>query len=132
MTQERLSEYRSIVGIQLQFAQIGDSHKVIDMQEVLERWIAERLQEDIISALQEMQAHPVKDIICNMTLEEVRDYRIIQGNGMRFFCPDGFEARSGFEEWEKYQVEKAESFVSELLNRRLLDAIHPFIAIRIN
>jgi len=132
MNNKRLIEYRSMVGLQLQFAEAGDNHKVLEMQEVIEHWIAEMLRQDVVAALQEMNAHPLKPIPCNMTADEVSAYRRIQGDGMLFFCPDGFEGRKGLEEWKKYQVEKAEAFVSGLLEQRLLDAIRPFIVIKLN
>lgn len=132
MTEQRLAEYRSIVGLQLQFAQEGDNHKVVEMQEFLEKWIAEELREGVIAALQEMNAHPLKPIVCNMAADEIAAYRKIQGDGMLFFTEDGFEGRRGFEEWKRYQIEKAELFVGGLLEQRLLDAVRPFITMRVN
>jgi hypothetical protein len=132
MNEERLAEYRAMVGLQLQFMQEGDSDQVMKMQEGLERWIAERLQQDVVASLQEMRARPLKDIICNMTVDEVRAYRMIQGDGMRFFTDDGFQGRRGFEEWKRYQIEMAELFVGGLLEQRLLDAVRPFITMRVN
>jgi hypothetical protein len=132
MNAERLAEYRAMVGLQLQFAQEEDNDQVMKMQEALERWIAETLRQDVVASLLEMRARPLKDIICNMTLDEVKAYRMIQGDGMRFFCPDGFEGRRGFEEWKRYQIETAEMFVGGLLEQRLLDAIRPFITMRVN
>jgi hypothetical protein len=132
MNAERLAEYRAMVGLQLQFAQEGDNDQVMKMQEGLEHWIAERLQQDVIASLQEMKARPLQDIVCNMTVDEVKAYRVIQGNGMRFFCPDGFEGRRGLVEWKRYQVDTAEMFVGGLLEERLLDAVRPFLTIRVN
>lgn len=132
MTTERLQEYRSLVGLQVQFAQEGNSHKVMDMQDVIERTIAEWIRIDVVAALQEMKAHPLKEIKCNMTVDEITSYRMMQGDGMRFFCPDGFEGRKGFDEWKVYQVNRMELFVEGLIEQRVLDAVKPFLTIRVN
>jgi hypothetical protein len=132
MTQELLAEYRAMVGLQLQFAERGDNDEVMEMQEVLERWIAERLRDAVVLAIQEMKAQPMVDIVCDMTVLEKRAYRKIQGDGLKFFCSDGFEGRRGSEEWKKYQIEMAELFVQGLLEQRLLHAVRPFMTMRVN
>jgi hypothetical protein len=102
------------------------------VQEALEKFIGDSVHKELLAALTEMKAHPLKPIPCHMTVEEVTAYRIIQGDGLRFFCPDGFEGRRGFEDWKAYQVGRAEPFVSGLIERRVLDAVKPFLTIRVN
>lgn len=132
MIQERLQEYRALVGLQVQFAQDGDSNEVMKFQLLLEKTIAEWIRMDVVAALQEMKAHPLKEIKCNMTVDEITSYRMMQGDGMRFFCPDGFEGRKGFDEWKVYQVNRMELFVEGLIEQRVLDAVKPFLTIRVN
>jgi hypothetical protein len=132
MTQELLAEYRAMVGLQMQFAVLGDNDEMMKMQEILEHWIAERLRDEVVLALQEMKALPMVDIVCDLTVFEKRAYRRIQGDGFKFFCPEGFYGRRGMEEWKKYQIEEAELFVLGLLEQRLLDAVRPFMTMRIN
>jgi hypothetical protein len=132
MTEQRLTEYRGLVGLQVQYGQQGDSHKVMEMQLLLEKTISEWLRLDIISALQEMNAHPLKDISCNMTRDEISAYRMIQGDGMRFFSDDGFEGLRGFDAWKVYQVNRAELFVDGLIEQRVLYAVRPFLTMRVN
>lgn len=132
MIQERLQEYRALVGLQVQFAQDGDSHQVMKFQLLLEKTIAEWIRMDVVAALQEMKAHPLKEIKCNMTTDEITAYRFLQGDGMRFFSEDGFEGRKGFDEWKVYQVNRMELFVEGLIEQRVLDAVKPFLTIRVN
>jgi hypothetical protein len=132
MTQQQLAEYRAMVGLQLQFAEQGDNHKVMEMQEHLERWIAVQIKNGVISSLVEMKATPLKEIICNLELVEVEHYRVIQANGLSFFCPDGFQGRKGVDEWKMFQVEMAEVYVTDLIERRLLEAVAPFLSMRVN
>jgi hypothetical protein len=132
MTEEQLKNYRAISGLQLQYAQDGDKDGVMRMQEALEKYIGDCVRIELMAALSEMKAHPIKPIVCNMTKEEITAYRMMQGDGIRFFTEDGFEGRRGFEDWKAYQIGRVEAFVSGLIEQRVLDAVKPFLTIRVN
>jgi hypothetical protein len=132
MTTDQLQNYRALTGLQLQYAQDSDNDGVMRLQEALEKLIGDFVHEELLAALTEMKAHPLKPIPCHMTKEEVTAYRMIQGDGMRFFTEDGFEGRRGFDEWKAYQIGRAELFVSGLIEQRVLDAVKPFLTIRVN
>jgi hypothetical protein len=122
----RLNEYRAMAGLQLLFGQRGDSHKVMEMQFALEKWIAEQVRFDVVLALEQMKAHPIKEIPCNMTRDEIAAYRMLQGVGMKLFAEEGFEV------WRLHQIQKVELFVDGLIAERVLGAVKPFLTITVN
>ena len=108
------------------FGQRGDSHKVMEMQFALEKWIAEQVRFDVVLALEQMKAHPIKEIPCNMTRDEIAAYRMLQGVGMKLFAEEGFEV------WRLHQIQKVELFVDGLIAERVLGAVKPFLTITVN
>ena len=125
MNDERLREYRGLVGIQLQFEERGDTHKVMEMQHELEKWVALQIQADIVLAWEGMKAHPMHEVNCSLTVPEVKAYRMLVAEAMKIYS-DG-----GFIPWSQQQ-EKIELFIQGAIDKHVLDATRTSITISQN
>lgn len=125
MEQKILAEYRSLTGYQLQWGQKNDSHKVMEMQLVIENWIAEKIKIDILVAFGGMGASPIRKINCSLSLEELKAYRIMVADAFKLFEERGWEA------WRDAQP-KIELFVEGAIEQHVFDALVPFITLKIN
>ena len=118
-------EYRSLTGYQLQWGQKNDSHKVMEMQLVIENWIAEKIKIDILVAFGGMGSSPIRKINCSLSLEELKAYRIMVADAFKLFEERGWEA------WRDAQP-KIELFVEGAIEQHVFDALVPFTTMKIN
>jgi hypothetical protein len=125
MNGDRLREYRGIVGVQLQFEERGDTHKVMEMQHELEKWVALQIQSDILLAWEGMKAHQMHAVNCSLTVEEIKAYRMLVAEAMKIY------ADSGFVPWSQQQ-ERIELFVQGAIDKHVLDATRTSITLRQN
>ena len=125
MDEKRLQEYRALAGFQLQFADRGDSHKVMEMQEAIEGWIGEKIKIDILVSYQGLKAQPMREINCSLSAEEIKAYRILVADAYKAFDEKGWEA------WRDAQP-KIELFVQGAIERHVFEALKPFIKISKN
>lgn len=109
LTALELHLYRACVGLQVQYAQAGDSHKVMDLQIQLEDWIKRRAEAKI-------KAYAGKDIVAELNWsEEARaQYRKLCADAMR-------RADEGFASWAAAQ-QKVEQWVSDFIQQGVFQA----------
>ncbi len=120
MEEKRLAEYRLLTGVQLQWADRGDTHKVMEMQLVVETWIAEKTRIDILVSFEGMKVKPTREINCSMTAEEIRVFRLMVGGAFDVFSDKGWDA------WRDEQP-AIERFVQTTIEDHVLDAVRPFL-----
>jgi hypothetical protein len=125
MNDERLREYRGLVGVQLQFEERGDTHKVMELQIELEKWVALQIQADIVLAWEGMKAHPMHAVNCSLLVAELKAYRMMVAEAMKIY------SEFGFIPWSQQQ-EKIELFVQGAIDKHVLDATRTSITISKN
>jgi hypothetical protein len=125
MNDQQLREYRGIVGIQLQFEERGDTHKVMEMQIVLEKWVAMQIQQVILLAWQGVKARPMYEVNCSLKVDEKKAYRMMVAEAMKIY------SEGGFIPWSQQQ-EKIELFIQGTIDKHVLDATRSLITIHQN
>lgn len=112
LTDAELREYRKIVGVQLHFAERGDSHKVAEMQMRLIGLIQKICTRYLCFVTGEFW-------VVEMPNSALAEYALMQGRAME-------AAALGFKEWAEQQV-KIEAWVSGYIESAAVQAQPPTI-----
>ena len=106
LTVDELNAYRACVGLQVHYAQMGDTHKVMDLQIQLEGWIKGCAEVKI-------RAYGVvTDIVWS-------DHALVQ---YRKLCAEAMQmADVGFAAWKEKQL-KIEQWVSDYIQQGVFQA----------
>jgi hypothetical protein len=107
LTVAELRAYRSCIGLQVQYAQAGDSHKVMELQHQLEGWISRCAQNKIKAAMGETITLVWSD-------EAKEQYRKRCADAMTF-------ADKGFDHWVLAQ-QSVEEWVSDYIQQGVFQA----------
>ena len=107
LTSTELQQYRDLVGLQMAYAQIGDSHKVVHLQNALM---------GMIRIFAERRITEKTGANCKLTWSDVAT-----GQYMKL-CAEGMKAADeGFGVWKKKQLE-IEAWVSTYIEQGVLQA----------
>lgn len=117
-----IREYRSLVGLQLQYAEAGDTHKVMEMQMVLVQFIIDKVKFEVSKALALlMNDRPI--VVAMLTNVNLAEYALKNGKAFEIYDEFGFG-----DEWKKYQAE-IEEWIGNLIDERVLEITKPFLKI---
>lgn len=107
LTNGELAAYRRMVGLQVQFAQLRDSHKVMDLQIQLEKWI---------STIARLKVEVATGKLVDLEWSDVARATY------RKKCADAMvKSDQGFAEWSKAQME-IEMWVSVYIEQAIMQA----------
>lgn len=107
LSKDELAIYRGLVGLQVQYAQLGDSHKVMELQLELEKWIQGCAEVKIERA-------GGGRVVLSWSNEARAQYRSICADAM-------LKERDGFVAWANAQF-KVERWVSDYIQQGVFQA----------
>jgi hypothetical protein len=107
LSDAELRAYRACVGLQVQYAQAGDSHKVVELQQQLEGWIKRCAEKKVAGSTGQR-------VQLNWSGKALSIYRKLCADAMA-------KAAEGFHVWAAEQY-KIEAWVSDCIQGALFQA----------
>lgn len=123
LTQNQLLHFRRLQGKMAIVADIKGSEDLMKVQEEIERWVNAQLRAEIVKTFHGMKVTPVVTIgWASMRAQEIADFRALQAESFTI------AAMHGFDVWKNKQFQ-IEQWVGDLIDRRVLAAVSPFIKV---